>query len=40
MPPEADISILDDMKTWDVGWAVHRGLMEVFCSEPGFTWPD
>jgi len=39
MPPEGDVSLLEGMKTWDVGWAASKGLMEVTSSEPGFVWP-
>ena len=40
MAPDADTRPLLDLKTWDVGWAHSKGLMEVSCSEPGFVWPD
>jgi len=40
MPPEVDPAPLQDLKTWDVGWALDKGLMTAISSDPGFQWPE
>jgi diguanylate cyclase (GGDEF)-like protein len=40
MPPDTDPAPLAGLKTWDVGWALKRGLMIAASSDPGFHWPE
>jgi diguanylate cyclase (GGDEF)-like protein len=39
MPAWTDIKLLEGLKTWDLAWALEKGLMEAASSEPGFVWP-
>jgi diguanylate cyclase (GGDEF)-like protein len=40
VPAGADPAPFQGLRSWDVPWALERGLVEVRCSEPDFRWPE